>query len=307
MNPIPNLFIVGQPKSATSALYSYLKQHPDVCMGSTKEPQYFCRDLNSQYFHLAGLERTRENYLALFGQCSGVSVVGEGSTAYLYSKVAAEEIARFNPAAKIIVMLREPAEFLYSYHLQLLRNSCTFEVETDFEEALRLEQARKKGEKIPRNCLDPSFLYYSDRVGYAEQLERYYRVFPGEQIKVIIYDDFCADNKAVYLDVLNFLNLSDDYIPDMNVVNARVKVRSRRFKQGADKVLFPFKQAIRSRFSGGLYKRMRKIYRVLVFSKNSVAPLDQTLKREIQKRYRDEVVKLGEVLNRDLIRLWGYE
>ena len=46
----PNLFIVGQPKSGTSALFSFLKGHPDVGVCSTKEPQYFCKDINSQYF-----------------------------------------------------------------------------------------------------------------------------------------------------------------------------------------------------------------------------------------------------------------
>lgn len=307
MAAAPNLFIVGQPKSATSALYSYLRQHPEVCMGSTKEPQYFCKDFNSQYFYLAKLERTDKNYLALFDGCGDVRVVGEGSTAYLYSSVAAEEIAKFNPAAKIIILLREPVDFLYSYHLQLQRNSCTFEVEKDFLKALSLEQARKNGQHVPRNCFDQRFLYYSDRARYKEQLERYYQHFPPEQIKVIIYDDFSADTRAVYMDILKFLGLSEDFVPDLGVVNAKVNLRSRRVKQAADKILFPIKQLVRGRFSSRFYKRLRSLYRMMIFSKGAVAPLDEQTKREIKKQYHDEVVSLGEYLDRDLVKLWGYE
>jgi hypothetical protein len=276
-------------------------------MGTTKEPQYFCKDLNSQYFHLSGLERNDSNYLALFEHCNRHKIVGEGSTAYLYSSIAAEEIARFNPHAKIIAMFREPAEFLYSYHLQLLRNSCTFEIETDFDVALKLEALRKSGEQVPSSCFDRKFLFYSDRVRYTEQLDRFYSAFPSEQIKVIIYDDFQANNREVYLDVLRFLDLSSDYIPDMNIVNATVKVRSRKVKQTLDRVLFPIKQKLRVRITKETYQNIRNLYRKLVFSRGTVAPLDPHLKKELKKTYRDEVEKLGRFLNRDLISLWGYK
>ena len=49
---LPNLFIVGQPKSGTSALFSFLKQHPQISPCQVKEPQYFCKDLQSQQLRI---------------------------------------------------------------------------------------------------------------------------------------------------------------------------------------------------------------------------------------------------------------
>jgi hypothetical protein len=43
--PKPNFFIVGAPRCGTTALYTFLKQHPDIFMADDKEPHFFGRDL----------------------------------------------------------------------------------------------------------------------------------------------------------------------------------------------------------------------------------------------------------------------
>lgn len=303
----PNLFIIGQPKSGTSALYSFLRQHPDICMGSTKEPQYFCRDLRSQYFHLARLERTDENYLKLFSHCGEKPVLGEASTAYLYSRQAAQEIAAFNPDAKIIAILREPVDFLYSYHLQLQRNSCLFETEEDFVTALDLEDSRKNGENIPPGCFDPQFLYYAERTRYVEQLQRYYAVFPEQQIMVVIYDDFQADNARIYKEVVDFLGIDADFVPDMAMVNTKVRARNRRLKQAADQLIFPLKQRLRTLLPNRFYKASRSLYRRMIFSKAPIPPLDETTRQALKQRYLPQVQQLSEFLHRDLVAQWNYQ
>lgn len=303
----PNLFIVGQPKSGTSALFSFLKGHPDVCVSATKEPQYFCKDINSQYFYLSNQERNEEHYLKLFAHCAEQKVIMEASTAYLYSRVAAEGIRAFNPDAKIIMMLREPVEFLFTYHMQMLRTSCTFEEVEDFMSAMELEAERKAGKRIPGNCFDPQFLYYSDRVSYTEQIERYRKVFPGEQLKIIIHDDFKANNEAVYDEVVAFLGLDPRYRPQFKTINAKVGVRFRRLKQASDQLLFPAKQWIRPRLPTGLYKVGRSFYRTLFFKKKGLPTLRPQDKAVLMRRYKGEVARLSACLGRDLTTLWGYD
>lgn len=303
----PNLFIVGQPKSGTSALFSFLKGHPEVCVCATKEPQFFCKDINSQYFHLSNQERTEQNYLKLFEHCAGQKVVMEASTAYLYSRVAAQEIRKFNPDAKIIMMLREPVDFLFTYHMQMLRTSCTFEDVEDFMTAMELEPARKKGEHIPRNCLDPKFLYYSDRVRYAEQVERYREAFPAGQLKIIVHDDFKADNEAVYDDVVDFLGIDPAYRPEFKVINAKVGVRFRRIKQASDQWLFPVKKVVRPLLPQGLYKAGRSLYRRIFFRQKGLHVLSQRDREVLMPRYKHEVERLSACLGRDLTSLWGYD
>ncbi|RLG08342.1 MAG: sulfotransferase, partial [Thaumarchaeota archaeon] len=107
----PNFFIVGAPKCGTHAMYTFLKAHPEIFMPERKEFQYFATDLvrGTQY------ELSEEEYLSYFRIAKDEKRLGEASTWYLYSKKAASNIKKFNPHAKIIVMLRHPIEMMYSY------------------------------------------------------------------------------------------------------------------------------------------------------------------------------------------------
>lgn len=302
----PDFFIVGQPKAGTSALFSFLKQHPDVCMCSTKEPQFFCHDIESQFFKLNGRDRSLENYLALYEHCEGGKTTGEASTAYLYSRLAATEIQKFNPEAKVIALFREPVEFLRTYHLQVLRTSYPIEDEADFLRALELEPRRKKGRDVPKGCLDEQFLFYSDRVRYAEQWKRFMSVFPAENLKLILYDDFKADNRAVYLDVLDFLNLKRADEPQFKIVNPKVKVRFRRAKQTTDRLLFPLKGTLKSWMPDQLFGAMRSMYRSVYFDKAPIDELSADTVKGLKKRFRNDVESFGELIGRDLLTEWDY-
>ncbi|MFC1869147.1 sulfotransferase [Thermodesulfobacteriota bacterium] len=117
----PNLFMVGHPRSGTSSLHYYLNQHPDIFMTSIKEPNYFVLDFRkaSDLFHSKQLYfpfRTEVQYLRLYRKWAHQKIAGEASATSLCSKVYAREIHRFNPKAKIIMIFREPVEFLYSFH-----------------------------------------------------------------------------------------------------------------------------------------------------------------------------------------------
>lgn len=302
---LPNLFIVGQPKSGTSALFSFLKQHPEVSACQVKEPQYFCKDLQSQHFALSKTERTDENYLKLFEE-TPASYQMDGSTAYLYSQQAASEIRAFNPDAKIIVMLREPVDFLYTYHKQLLRNSCKFEDVTDFQTALSLESERRQGRKLPKGVFDKKFLWYSERVKYVEHLTRFEECFPPENILVIIYDDFRRDNAGVFQRVLRFLDLPE-FNAEFSQVNQQVNVRNRRLKQFLDRTLFPLKTRIKRYAPRSLFVKLRSGYRSLVFKKGEIEKLDDNVRQQLKKHYYSQVALLSEKLGRDLLSEWGYD
>lgn len=301
----PNLFIVGQPKSGTSALFSYLRQQPDIVACSAKEPQFFCDDINSQFFHLSKTARTLDNYLALYPE-EDARYYLEASTAYLYSQVAARNIHDFAPDARIIIMLREPVDFLQTYHRQLLRNSCKFEVETNFLKALDLEPERRAGKKLPRNVFEKKYLYYSERVKYLEHIRRFEQFFGKDQIKIILFDDLKQDTRKVFLSVLDFLALDATRLPSFDTVNRQVAVRSRVLKQHLDKTLYPFKAWARKNVSREQFNRLRKMYRAVIFSGRELPALDKADIERLKLRYVDEVARLGDHLGRDLIREWAY-
>ena len=311
--PKPSFFIAGNPKGGTSALQRFLKAHPAVFMCRPKEPKYFAQD----FFREAGGQRTfarmtEADYLDLFREAQPDQRCGEASTWYLYSRVAAQAIHAFNPSARLIFVLREPADFLYSYYLQLRKNPVVEgERVNDFRKALALEPERKQGRKIPRGCLLPEFLYYSERVKYAEQLERFFACFDRAQIKIIIYDDFKRDNEGVYRDVLAFLGLDPSFTPVFQAHNKGHVLRSKRLQRVFQRVIFGerwaaplkpmLKRLIPERLRRVLVRRIKKQW----LSRPKDA-LDPALAAELKQHYRGEVEKLSTLLGRDLLTLWGY-
>src|SRR5438067_10190697 len=117
---VPDFFIVGHHKSGTTALYEMLRSHPQIYMPTLKEPRYFASDLRAQFepVKTGRIPATLEDYLALFDDAKPDQVMGEASPSYLRSRAAARAIAEVQPAARIIAILREPASFLRSLHLQ---------------------------------------------------------------------------------------------------------------------------------------------------------------------------------------------
>src|ERR1700685_4601909 len=211
----PDFFIVGQPKSGTTALYSMLRSHPQIFMPDMKEPLFFASDLRPYLRSEAPARGSEaparrplfpasfEEYLSLFDPARAEQRVGEASSGYLRSRLAAGAIAAVQPAARIIAILREPASLLRSLHLQRLQEHV--ETETDLARALSLEDARREGREIPARLEQAQMLMYSDFIHYTEQLQRYRAVFPAEQMLVLIYDDFRSDNERTVANVLRFL------------------------------------------------------------------------------------------------------
>ncbi len=308
----PSFFIVGNSKSGTTALYAFLSPHPGIFMSRPKEPNYFAKDFCQGVTVGAFREKTEQKYLAYFAGTEPHKICGEASACYLYSKVAAEEIFKFNPSAKIIILLREPVSFLHSYHMQLLKNPTEDgENVKDFEAALNLEEDRKAGRNIPEGCLVPPLLFYSERIKYAEQVERYLRLFGRENVKVFIYEDFKKNNASIYKEVLDFLGLQPEVMPDFQSYNRGAMLRSKTLQNWFGKLthgkgwMGPIKNLITSLLPKSLRRTLtRMMYRRVIFRPKP--ELDPALTLRLKRAFKPEVEKLSRLLDRDLSALWGY-
>lgn len=291
--PKPFFFIVGAPKCGTTALCNYLSQHPAVFIPHIKEPNFFGRDLT-------GIKAAKDltDYLSLFRDAGG-HIAGEGSSWSLFSRTAAQEIYGFNPKARIIIMLRNPADVLYSLHNQMLYDGNNEDIE-DFAEALRAEADRRKGLRIPKTCKRREALLYSEVVRFANQVERYLSVFGRHNVHIIIYDDFKADSLASYREVLRFLGVDDTFVPSIKVINPSKRVRTkmlRRFykdppawSNAISRVILP--RELRRRIRSGL-KSLNTRY-------EQRQPMDPEIRRELNALFSPEVLKLSDMLGRDL-------
>ena len=301
---IPNFFIVGAPKCGTTSLCHYLGQHPDIFIPPAKEIHYFGRDLTGNK-----KAKTENEYLSFF-QNRSEQMCGEGSTWYLFSKQASREISQFNSDSKIIVMLREPVSLLHSLHSQRLVNGSSENI-FDFQEALEAEDDRRNGKRMPKKCMRPEGLFYSDVVKFAEQIERYFEVFGRDRVRVIIFDDFKANTAKVYQQTLEFLGVSSNFRPNFTKMNANKRVRSaalQRFlrfppscldRLGRSVPLCPkFKEAWWSQFS--------QTARACNTYAAPRPPLDPELHRSLQRKFAPEVERLSDLLQRDLT-YWSRE
>jgi Sulfotransferase domain len=309
---VPDFFIVGHAKSGTTALYEMLRQHPQIFMPASKEPWFFADELLERTPpRPGGTPDTLESYSAWFADARPDQRAGEASALYLWSRTAAGRIARARPDARIIAILREPASFLRSLHLQFVQTYV--ETEKDLGKALALEQPRRRGEQVPRHTYWPQALLYSEHVRYVAQLRRYREVFPAEQLLVLIYDDFRVDNETTVRRVLRFLDVDDSLAIDALQANPTVRVRSQRLNElvhGLSVGHGPLSRRAKVGVKALTPRRLRRsaleaTQRRLVFADPD--PPDEQLMRELRRRFRGEVVALSEFLDRDLVTLWGYD
>jgi len=313
---VPDFFIVGHHKSGTSAMYEMLRRHPQIFMPDMKEPEFFgivqsrreqgACTLSDQGRPARTYADTRPQtyaeYLSLFAPARSGQRVGEASPSYLWSSTAARLIAEVQPGARIIAILREPASFLYSLHLQMLRNHVQHE--TDLERAIANEgRAGRSGRPLD----------YTGRVRYVEQLRRYHEAFAPEQVLVLIYDDFRADNQGSMRAVLRFLEVDPDVPIETVSANPALAARSRRLDRWVRTLRAgrgPVSGRVKSTFKALTPDRLRHeavraVQRNVVYG--SAPPPDEGLMVELRRRFKPEVIALSEYLGRDLVNLWGYD
>jgi len=305
---LPNFFIVGAAKSGTTSLYEYLKLHPEVYMAPIKETHYFSTDIDNTKFRpnyarslnkdlSKFLESDMEEgifhafvkdwneYVQLFKKVKDEKAIGEVTNSYLYSDIAAKNIITKFPSAKVIMMLRNPVDRAFSHYLMDLRIG--YETD-DFMTALKKDMARNpKGWGI-------SNLYVE--VGmYSEQVKRYLETFPESQRRIYFFDDFVKNPEATMKDLFRFLGVSEQtdidftkkynpsFIPKNKIIS----------KLNAQK-------RMKDWLKGVLPKSVKGKFKKTFYTDKDLPKIKPEERKFLQEVFRDDVMKLSQMLNRDL-------
>ena len=289
----PNFFIVGAPKCGTTAMNEYLKSHPDIFMAEKKEMHFFGQDLEMRS------RITEQDYLDEFKNATGKRIIGEASVWYLFSKTAAEEIKRFSPGAKILIMLRNPVELLYSLHSQHLYDGN--ENIGDFATAIKYDKDRARGLKDPGSVDFIKLPGYIDSVLFANQVKRYLDVFGKENVYVVLYEDLARDTTAVVKNVIKFLELSADINIDARVINPNKQIRNFKLHRLIKKPPEMLRRIVRLLLPS---KELRERIMNRAFKSNVVIekrkPMDENLRNELRMLLSDDIDRLSVIINRDL-------
>ena len=307
----PNFFLVGAPKTGTSSLYAYLDQHPQIFMSPMKEPHYLADEVRLGNFseelrrreepRLAELRAYLDgpmtakfstgfvtelaDYLKLFQGSQGEPVLGEASVCYLWSPTAPGNIARMCPEAKILMILRDPADRAYSQYLQLLTLSQTFLSFRDYIDAGLHSTSTLMGPLYPFLCFGQ----------YYGQVKRYLQLFPREQIHILFYEDFQRDARGAVGNIFKFLGVNRDFVPDMKVRHMLASVP---------------RSHVLHRLTGPAARwsalrqisppRLRSSLKRLLFRPRESMTMDPSDRAFLVDFYREDIGNLSGLLDRDL-------
>lgn len=211
---LPDFFVAGVPKAGTTALHAALARHPSLYLSPVKEPKFFLTDGEPPPTQGGpGDARTyrehiwrRADYEALFSAAPAGTLRGESTPFYLYSEAAQQRIKTLVPAAKLIIVLRDPIERAHSNWTHLW--SAGLDPLGDFVQACAAEDRR-----IEDGWAD--FWHYLRLGLYGRQLEHLHTVFPPEQVLVFRYRSLIADPAALLNVVCGFLGVELDLLTEV--------------------------------------------------------------------------------------------
>ena len=217
MSQFPNLFIIGAMKAGTSSLHEYLNRHPEIFMGNPggkgamKEVSYFAphyTDLGVPWgegHEQPGLDW----YLELFSSAGKVKYAGEASVLYSarpWIEGCEKRIHRFNSAARIVYILRDPVERAISHYWYSVRGGL---------ETLPILSAMKRSKE------------YVDRSDYAMQLKPYVETFGFNQVFVLTLEELHNDSNQILTQLFEWLgvdsSISIDTTEKVNVGKAVIR------------------------------------------------------------------------------------
>lgn len=296
-----NLFIVGAAKSATTSLYNYLSYHPEVFFPKLKEPRFF----SSKYYsfpHNGTMDaectdrfivKTLSDYEKLYSNSKGEKIIGDASVDYLYTLQAANDIYKYNPQAKIIIILRNPIDRAFSHYNHLVRDG---REKCSFIEGLNLEEKRKE-----KNF---EFSWHYTSVGmYYEQVNAYLKYFKKEQVLILLFEELVSTPKPHCKRITEFLgidikSIESNLFPIINKTGIPKSqfvtdiINRPSFFKSILKKLIPHRIGIKVKsFLNGI-----SLYQKVFYSDNASF---------LEEKFKNDILKLEKLISRDLSDIWN--
>lgn len=290
-----DFFIIGAQKSATTSLYNYLSEHPEIYMPEVKENHFFVEDRvynqGVQHFH-----RFYQTYAAQ-------KVVGGAFVHMLTSQEAPERVYNYNKDAKLIVMLRNPVDRAYSaYHFAIKNGWESSKIK--FFDAVKLQDERLKG-----NLTEQTDLAYVNSGMYAKHLSNWLKWFTKDKFLILFDSDFIADSQGQMKKVFNFLGVDESVIVNTNNAynrsgDVRLKTLHRflrnkesRFRRNVGKVL-PF--GIKSFYRRQILPTLDKYNK----TEKKYTPLSFEERQSLFAYFEEDLKSLSDIIGVNVYELW---
>lgn len=293
---LPNFIIIGAAKSGTTAIYHYLKQHPQVYMSPKKETNFFALEGEKLNYKEPGVDLAKKNpvdnitdYRKLFQGVSSEIAIGEASPWYLYNAKVPERIKNYLPKAKLIAILRNPADRAYSHFSDFRldgKEHCS-----DFAQVLQDEETRKRENWHP--------LWHYKQMGfYYVQLKRYFDLFDRKQIRVYLYEDFKSDPLGLMKNLFHYIGVDETFIPDMSLRHNVSGIPKSQVLQTFLKKRHPLKNVLKPFLPEKL--RLRILVSIENRNLKKKPQLSSEIRQQLLREYRGDIFKLQNLIQQDL-------
>ena len=291
---LPTFIIVGVQKAGTTSIYHYLSQHPQVYMSPVKEPHFLERDWE-QFYAQGGQQRasridTFEKYQALFAGVSHELAVGEASANCLFHhNWAIPRIQHYVPEAQIIAILRHPAERAHSDYLMHIRDCINPDTQRSLSEEIRGHAAS-------------SFIIRKGH--YYEGIKHYIEAFGADRVNIFFYDDLKQSAIQLMQRMYQTIGVDTAFEPDVSRRSQTAQVP----KNSTINRFLRTKNPVRSAVASGLklmlpLERRQQLRNNLIkinSSEKNAAPLSPADRTALIELYRDDILRLQDLLKRDL-------
>lgn len=272
-------------------------------MNPIKEPTFFgTADLRSRDDYAATVERERaplqaylagpqvrpahfwvtewDDYVRMFRDVEHQTAIGEASVSYFWMPSAAAAIRAKLPGARLIFLLRDPADRLVAWYMMSVRSEPRLTFRDWFQRTL--QGGEQRGPAVEGGL-------------FATHLQRFFGTFPREQMRVYLYESLHADAPAIVRDMLAFLGVDPDQPIDVSHRHQETvvprfpavdRLRRRIFGNASATALLPApaRRALRQ-----FYNRGRRSF--------TLNPDDRRMAVDY---YRDEILRTADLIGRDL-------
>jgi len=205
-----NACIIGVQKGGTSSLYNWLSQHPQIeAPNHFKDFPYFSEE---KYFG-KGFNSLESSYK------DSNSIKLMGHVHYIFFKDSLQRLHDYNPKLKLILVLRDPVERLWS--------SYQYAIQKGLEQDVLRDAIDKENLRLEGTVLEKRELTYFAHSKYLDQIKSLFDVFDRGQVKILLFEDLTENPQEQTKEIFEFLNVTEDFLPNFKHVNKTGKPLSK--------------------------------------------------------------------------------
>lgn len=286
---LPNFIIAGVHKAGTTSLFFWLSDHPDVICSQDKETNFFI------YTKYKTPVRPLSEYELQWPDYKNEKIIMEASPGYFYGgEATATEIRSKCNNPKILIMLREPADRLYSF-FQRKKEMLFLPEDITLEKYIDLCKAYTDTQLVE----EKNHMYTGVVFGhYSKHLHEWYQVFAGN-LRVSFFDDLREPRKFMK-ELATWLGIDAAFYDTYNfdVKNKSGKYKNKLIHTVAVKLNFGLQRFWRN--NPQLKKKLRDTYYAINRGnkKNTAEATEAAAKDKLRAHYKPYNKQLAEILTK---------